>query len=173
MLNVLAQAPVTEYHRRGAYTTDTELSQFRQLEVWDQVPHGWVLVRALFRAVFLRGLTWWGCGETGQNKVSSSEDPTLMTSSTPDYLLKALFPDAITLGLRAYEFWGDTFSPYSSGVSVRFLPCKVTVVSIAINTHNGGDLWGCANILSLLQPSPSIFSMHWWILPLAVSTVLF
>lgn len=48
-------------------------------------------------------------GETGRSKPRGL---TLMTSSTPRYLPGALLPDAVPPGVRAYEFRGDTLSPY-------------------------------------------------------------
>ena len=53
--------------------------------------------------------------------VSSYEDPTLRTSSPPDYLLKALFPNASTLGVRVYELGGIQsiqFKGYLLGFSI-------------------------------------------------------
>lgn len=60
-------------------------------------------------------------------------DPTLMTSSKPNYLLKIQSLKNITIGVRVskYEFWEDTVQcpvSYNSGFSLVALSLKLSLV---------------------------------------------
>lgn len=68
-VDVLAQAAITKYHRLGGlYHSHVFLTVQMAGNLRSRCYRGWVLVRALFLAVFLLRLMWWRCGETGQSK---------------------------------------------------------------------------------------------------------
>lgn len=104
-------------------------------------------------------------GRLGESKLSGL--PTLMTSSKPNYLPKnsLWIPSHWEWGLQ-YRTLGEYYQAIQLGWCLAGFPAVDSLLfALSLISTPEEILWGYENILFPLQPSPTVCSMRWWILP--------